>query len=218
MSGTRFRARASFPELPKGAERSIIEQFRQVEHALTAVQVVQRNATQVLNVASYMAKPGELVLLEGNALGTLVTIPPGSSANVEQTIRVALVGGALSPGVTIAIIGRKGTIDGAATFVMTSRMLVELTSVGERGWAMTCCGAGGGGGESLAATLLIGNATGGTALVITAGDELQVGGTPGVLGEVLTSGGPGVSPSWAAAGGGLTFAQARRLVSLRVGP
>lgn len=203
MSGTPFRAPAALAELPKGAERAIIDKFRQIEAALTGVQVVQRNATAVMNVPAYMAKPGELVLLEGNATGTLVTIPPGSSANVEQTIRIALVGGVLSPGVTIAIIGRKGTIDGAATFVMTQRMLVELTSVGERGWAMTCCG-GGGGGEDWAATLVLGNASGGTAVNLTGGSELQMAGAPGALNEVLTSQGPGVSPIWAAVGAGAT--------------
>lgn len=201
MTATRFRHQTALPELPKGAERAIIEQFRAVEQALDKVQGVERNATAVLNVASYMAKPGELVLLEGRAGGTLITIPPGSTQNIEQSIRVALVGGVLSPGVTIAIIGRKGTIDGAATFVMTERMLVELTSVGERGWAKTCCGAGGGGGEDLAATLAIGNVTGGTPIDFSAGDELRFAGNPGAAGEVATSQGPGLEPVWAPAGG-----------------
>lgn len=213
MSGTPFKARAALGDLPKGAERAIIEQFRAIEASLNRVQVVQRNATPVLNVPAYMAKPGELVLLEGNATGTLVTLPPGSPQNIEQTIRVALVGGVLSPGVTIAIVGRKGTIDGTPTKTMTTRSIVELTSVGERGWVSPPAG-GGGGGESLAATLAIGNTTGGTDLIITAGDELQVGGTAGVLGQVFTSGGPGASPSWVTSTAA-TLAQAKLIASMR---
>lgn len=214
---TRFTFRKSLPELPKGAERSIIEQFQAVESALNELQGVQkRNATPVLNVAQYAAHAGELVLLEGNAGGTLVTIPQGSPQNIEQSIRIALVGGVLSPGVSIGILGRKGTINGANTLVMTARGIVTLTSIGERGWVAAASG-GGGGGEDLAATLLLGNTTGGTSLIISAGDEVQVGGTPGVFGQVFTSGGPGASPSWANAAG-LTLPQIRRLLALRAGP
>lgn len=202
MSGTRFRHQPALPELPKGAERAIIEQFRAVEQALDVAQGVQRNATPVMNTASYFAKPGELVLLEGRAGGTLITIPPGSSQNIEQSIRVALVGGVLSPGVTIAIIGRKGTINGSATLVMTTRGIAELTSVGDRGWvAMFTATGGGGGGEDLAATLAIGNVTGGTPIDFSAGDELRFAGNPGAAGEVATSQGPGLEPVWAPAGG-----------------
>lgn len=217
MSGTRFRARANLPELPKGAERALIESFRQIEASLADVQVIQRNATAVLNVAGYLAKPGELLLLEGRAGGTLVTIPPGSPQNVEQRIRVGLVRGVLSPGVTIAIIGRRGTINGAQTVTMTTRGLVELTSVGEDGWLAVAAG-GGGGGEDWAATLALGNASGGTAVNLTGGSPLQIAGAAGVLGQVLTSQGPGVSPIWAASAAGFTLPQIRRLLALRAGP
>ena len=142
---TRFKFRKALPELPKGAERALIEQFQAVEAALTEIQGVQRNATPVLNVPAYMAKAGELVLLEGRAGGTLVTIPAGSSFNVEQTIRIGLVRGVLTPGVTIAIVGRAGTINGAQTVTMTARGLVELTSVGTDGWLAVAAGGGGGG-------------------------------------------------------------------------
>lgn len=144
---TRFKFRKNLPELPKGAERAIVEQFQAVEAAINAVQgPQQRNATAVLNVAQYAAHAGELVLLEGNANGTLVTIPQGSSQNIEQSIRIALVGGVLTPGVSIGILGRKGTINGADTLAMTARGIVTLTSVGERGWVAIDAGGGGGGG------------------------------------------------------------------------
>lgn len=142
MSATRFRARPALPELPKGAERSIIEQFRQIQAVLDQLQGPQRSASPALNAASYAAKPGELVLVEGIAGGTLVMLPQGSPANIEQKIRVVLVGGVLSPGVTIAIAG-SGTIDGSPTATMTARGLIELTSVGERGWSKVSAASGG---------------------------------------------------------------------------
>ncbi len=202
MSGTPFRARPALPELPKGAERSIIEQFRQVQAVLDDLQGVQRNATPVLNAKSYLAKPGELVLVEGIADGTLITIPPGSSANIEQTIRVALVGGVTSPGVTIAIVGRKGTISGAQTVVMTSLGMVELTSVGERGWTMVASGGGGGVSDGVYGSITVSG--GGTIWRVT----------DGVYGSVTVSGG---GLTWTVAGG-LTLPQIRRLLALRAGP
>lgn len=218
MSGTRYRARPALPGLPKGAEREIIAQFRAIEHALDEVQGIERNATPVLNVLSYQAKAGELVLLEGRAGGTLVTIPPGSSFNIEQTIRVALVGGVLSPGVTISIVGRVGTIDGAATFTLASRMLVELTSVGERGWAVTCCGGSGGLTPPVALTDLqniadetfVGNVSGAPAPPAAVNLSSLAG-----TGLVWNSGTKALDVS---GGGGFTLPQIRRLLALRAGP
>ncbi len=198
MSGTRFRSRPALPDLPKGAERAIIEQFRAVEAALDEVQGIERSSRPVIQAPSYQARAGELVLIEGRTGGTLVTIPAGSSANVEQKIRVALVGGVLSPGVTIAIVGRIGTINGVATLTMTARGIVELTSVGERGWVAIFTSSGAGATPTWAAVLLAGNASGGTAVNLTGGSPLQIAGNAGLLGNVLTSQGAGVSPIWAA--------------------
>jgi len=146
MTDTRFRAPASLPNLPEGSERVIIEAFRGIQQTLDTLQVVQRNSRPVVQAAAYQARAGELVLIEGRTGGTLVTIPQGSSANVEQKIRIALIGGVLSPGVTIAIVQRMGTINGNATLTLTTRGIVELTSVGDRGWVAVFTSAGGGGG------------------------------------------------------------------------
>ncbi len=199
---TRFKFRKNLPELPKGAERAIVEQFQAIEAAINEVQGVQRNATPVLNVPTYMAKPGELVLLEGNAGGTLLTIPPGSPFNIEQTIRVALVRGVLSPGVTISIVGRKGTINGAATLVMTTRGIVELTSVGENGWVSA--GAGGGG--------AVVDGVYGSITVSGGGTIWRV--TDGVYGDVTVSGG---GLTWTVAGGAAAMTDTAVVVDAAIG-
>jgi hypothetical protein len=200
---TRFKFRKSLPELPKGAERAIVEQFQAVEAAINEVQgPQQRNATPVLNVAQYAAHAGELVLLEGNAGGTLVTIPAGSPQNIEQSIRIALVGGVLSPGVSVGIIGRKGTINGANTLVLAARGIVTLTSVGERGWVAAASGGGG-----------VSDGVYGSITVSGGGTIWRV--TDGVYGSVTVSGG---GLTWTVAGGGLTLPQIRRLLALRAGP
>jgi hypothetical protein len=193
VSGTPFRARAALSDLPKGAERAIIEQFRQVQSVLDTLQGVERNATPVLNTPGYLAKPGELVLVEGIAGGTLVTIPAGSSANIEQTIRVALVGGVLSPGVTIAIVGRQGTISGAQTVTMTSLGMVELTSVGSRGWTMVASGGGGGVSDGVYGSITVSG--GGTIWRLT----------DGVYGGVTVSGGGLI---WTPTGGAVSMTDA----------
>jgi hypothetical protein len=201
---TRFKFRKTLPELPKGAERAIVEQFQAVEAAINAVQgPQQRNATAVLNVAQYAAHAGELVLLEGNANGTLVTIPQGSSQNIEQSIRIALVGGVLSPGVSIGILGRKGTINGADTLAMTARGIVTLTSVGERGWVAAASGGGGGVVDGVYGSITVSG--GGTIWRVT----------DGVYGSVTVSGG---GLTWTVAASGFTLPQIRRLLALRAGP
>ncbi len=200
----RFKFRKSLPELPKGAERQIVEQFQAVEAAINELQgPQQRNATAVLNVAQYAAHAGELVLLEGNAGGTLVTIPQGSPQNIEQSIRVALVGGLLSPGISIGIIGRKGTINGVNTLTMTARGIVELTSVGDRGWVAAAVGGSGGVVDGVYGSITV---TGG-------GTIWRV--TDGVYGSVTVSGG---GLTWTVAASGFTLPQVRRLLALRAGP
>lgn len=134
MPAPPFRYRPALADLPKGSERGLIAQFKSIENDLNSVRGVQRNATPVLTVATYTAKPGELVLLTPPAGGTLVMIPPGSPDNITQSIRIAVVGGTLSPGVSVSIVGRKGTINGQQTLNLNAPRLVELISCGVPGW------------------------------------------------------------------------------------
>lgn len=134
MPVQRFKHHPALADLPKGAERAIIAQFRSIENDLNSVRGVQTNVTPVLTVATYAAKPGELVLLTPPDGGTLVTIPEGSPENITQSIRIAVIGGTLSPGATVSIIGRKGTINGQETLALNSPRLVELVSCGRPGW------------------------------------------------------------------------------------
>lgn len=134
MPAQRFRHKVSLPELPKGAERGIIEQFRRLENDLDEVRGAGKNAVFVLGKESYQAKLEDFAVIEAPAGGTLVTIPQGNADNITKVIRIALVGGILSPGVTVSIVGRKGTINGQDFLTLASPRLVELFSVGERGW------------------------------------------------------------------------------------
>lgn len=56
-------------------------------------------------------------------------------------------------------------------------------------------------------------ALGGGALNLAVG-ELQINGAPGAVGEVLTSNGPGVAPTWQAGGGGGPWQEAAGVVTL----
>jgi hypothetical protein len=151
MAARAFRHRPALSDLPKGAERELIEQFRDIETNLDDLRGPGVSATPVLRVRSYAPKLGELVLLEPPPEGTLVMIPQGAPENITKSIRIAVVGGTLSPGVTVSIVGRKGTINGQQTLNLTSLCLAELVSVGARGWFSCCAGGGGGGGGAEAA-------------------------------------------------------------------
>jgi microcystin-dependent protein len=142
-----FRHSPALPELPSGAARELIEQFRAVETNLDALRE-ERSITPVLRVRSHAAKLGELVLLEPPPDGTLLVLPAGGPENIGKTILVAVVGGVLSPGVTVSIVGRKGVINGAATMAIASMCLVEFVCCGARGWFSCCTGGGGGGAEA----------------------------------------------------------------------
>lgn len=134
MTAQAFRYAPSLPELPKGAERSIIAQFRSIQNDLDSLRGTPKNAAPVFGGRSYSAKIGDFVMLEPPAEGTLVMIPQGNADNQTARIVLVLVGGSLSPGVTVSIVGRRGTINGQQTLNMNSPRLVELVSVGERGW------------------------------------------------------------------------------------
>jgi hypothetical protein len=134
MAGQAFRFKPALAKLPEGAERPIVEQFRSIQNDLDAVRGRQVSVTPILSVAQYAPRIGELVLLSPPTAGTLIALPQGSPQNVAATIRIAVVGGVLSPGVTVAIVGRKGTINGQQTLNLNSHRLVELVSCGAPGW------------------------------------------------------------------------------------
>lgn len=131
-----FRHRPALAALPEGAGRDLIDQFKAVEHDLDELRARtgRASATPVLTVASVAAKIGELMLLAPPATGTLVTLPQGSPENLTKRITIAVVGGILSPGVSVSIVGRRGTINGQQTLNLNSHRLVELVSVGAPGW------------------------------------------------------------------------------------
>lgn len=134
MAGQAFRHKPALAKLPEGAERPIIEQFRSVQSDLDAVRGRRVSVTPILSVPRYAPRIGELVLLSPPTGGTLVVLPQGSPDNVTTSIRIAVVGGILSPGVTVSIVGRKGTINGQQTLNLNSHRLVELVSCGAPGW------------------------------------------------------------------------------------
>jgi hypothetical protein len=130
----RFRYRPALSDLPKGAERSLVAQFKAIENDLNGIRGVDANSPPVLSGPAYACHVGELVRISPPASGMLLTIPPGRPENISQTIRIAVIGGILSPGATVSIVGGQGTINGAATLALNSFRLVELISCGEPGW------------------------------------------------------------------------------------
>lgn len=134
MTARAFRHRPALAALPKGAERDIIDQFKAIEHNLDELRGRPTSSTPVLSVPNYAPKLGELVLLAPPAGGTLIVLPQGGPENVTKSIRLAVVGGILSPGVSVSIVGRKGTINGQQTLSLNSHRLVELVSCGAPGW------------------------------------------------------------------------------------
>lgn len=134
MAGARFRFKASLPGLPGGAERPIIEQFRSLQANVDNAQGVERNTPPVFEGSNIQARVGQLIRLSPPAGGTLVMIPPGDATNITQSIWIAVVAGILSPGATVSIVGRKGTINGQQTLPLNTYRLVELKSCGELGW------------------------------------------------------------------------------------
>jgi hypothetical protein len=134
MAAPRFRYRPALAELPKGAERSLVAQFKAIENDLNSIRGVDANSPPVITGAAYACHVGELVRISPPATGQLLTIPPGRAENISQTIRIAVVGGVLSPGATVSIVGGEGTINGQAALFLNSFRLVELVSCGEPGW------------------------------------------------------------------------------------
>jgi hypothetical protein len=129
-----FRHKPALAKPPEGAGRDIIEQFRSVEQNLDELRGSSLSVSPVLTQSSVAARTGQLLLIAPPSGGTLITIPQGSPQNITQRILIAVVGGVLSPGVTVAIVGRKGTINGQRTLNLNSHRLVELVSCGPPGW------------------------------------------------------------------------------------
>lgn len=128
-----FRFKANLPDLPKGAERALIEQFRAIQTDLDDIRGPAASVTPIV-ATRYSARVGELVLLAPPAAGQLVTIPAGNASNLGRALRIAVVAGLLSPGVTVSIVGGQGTINGLSVLNLNSYRLVELISVGPLGW------------------------------------------------------------------------------------
>jgi hypothetical protein len=136
VTAAAFRFKANLADLPDKAGRALIEQFRSLQNDLDSVRGPPKSATPVINAPTYNARVGELVLLapQSATVKQFVTIPAGSAQNITQRLSLAVVGGILSPGVAVSIVGNKGTINGAVTLNLNSFRLVELVSCGPLGW------------------------------------------------------------------------------------
>lgn len=145
MSGQAFRFRPSLGETRADADesvsrkdlrtlqRSVIDQFRAVQNDLDQVRGSVSSSTPFVG-RQVTATIGGLLLLAPPSTGVLVGIPPATALNITKRLQIAVVGGFLSPGATVSIIGGKGTINGAATLSLASYRLVELVSCGPVGW------------------------------------------------------------------------------------
>lgn len=128
-----FRYAPSLPDLPKGAERSIIAQFKAVQNDLDEIRGAAATTTEIVS-RDCLVRVGQLLLIAPPAAGMLVGIPPATAQNISRSLRIAVVGGTLSPGATVSIVGGQGTINGLDTLPLNSFRLVELVSCGESGW------------------------------------------------------------------------------------
>ncbi len=133
MSSQRFRHAPALPDLPKGSERAIIAQFKAIQNDLDEIRGFERATTEVV-ATDCLVRVGQLLLIAPPAAGMRVGIPPATAQNLSQSLRIAVVGGILSPGATVSIVGGRGTVNGAATLALNSFRLVELVSCGEAGW------------------------------------------------------------------------------------
>jgi hypothetical protein len=114
--------------------RDICAQFKAVQNDLADLRGQAPRTTGIQSGRNVAAGIGELVLLSPPADGQLVTVPAGSAELVDKRIRLAVVGGVLSPGVSVAVLGNGGTLNGNATLAITTLRLVELVCVGAKGW------------------------------------------------------------------------------------
>lgn len=114
--------------------RDICAQFKAIQNDLEQLRGQPPRASGIQAGRNVAAGIGELVLLSPPAAGQLVTIPAGAPELVNRTIRLAVVAGVLSPGVSVSVLGNAGTLNGADTLAITTLRLVELVCVGAKGW------------------------------------------------------------------------------------
>lgn len=129
---TAFRFKSSLVGLKEEQQRPFLEQFKAIQNDLDANR--PRPSSVPFTGRSTTAQVGGLLLLSPPESGVLVGIPPGTPENITKTLRIAVVGGVLSPGATVSIVGGKGTINGQQTLILASFRLVELVSCGPLGW------------------------------------------------------------------------------------
>lgn len=121
--------------MDKAAARGIVEQFKEIQRDLDELRAPTGAVTPSLSSSKTVAaRVGQLVLLEPPADGVLVTIPQGNADNITKRITIAVIGGTLTPGVSVSIVGRRGTINGQQVLNINSYRLVELVSCGAPGW------------------------------------------------------------------------------------
>lgn len=191
-----FRRRTKFPGLTPEATQELVglqDDIAAEARALRAEAIGVTTDTK--QRGTYAARYNERVRCSPDAAGLNLTFPAADSKTQNRWIEVLKIGGG-----DVRVRGVSGTVQGGTLHTLTADGFYYYQSDGAGGWWIQPSG-GGGGGESLAATLVIGNATGGTDLNISAGDELRFAGAPGVAGQVATSQGPGLEPVWAPAGG-----------------
>lgn len=134
MAAPAFRFKQALADLPPGAARGLLEQFKSLQNDLDAVRGPPKSATPVISAPTYNVRVGELALIAPPDDGQRLTIPPGTAQNITQRLSIAVVGGTLSPGATVVIVGGEGTINGADVLNLNSFRLVELVSCGPVGW------------------------------------------------------------------------------------
>jgi hypothetical protein len=137
-----FTAKASIPKLEKEAERAILEQFRAIAAALTALEAPSQVVTP-LKFGDYVAHVGELVRAVPPAAGMRVLLPAGSEQNDSESVRVAIESVASGGSVTVAVAGATQLINGATTIVIPTVGLTEFVSLGKSGWSAAASGGGG---------------------------------------------------------------------------
>jgi hypothetical protein len=192
-----FRRRTTFPGLDPRAASEIVALQDELLTELRALRGEAVGITTDTKTTTYACRFNERVICLPPTAGLDLTFPGATPQTQNRWIEVIKLGGG-----DVRIRATSGNVQGASTaLALTTAGFYYFQSDARTGWWMQPSG-GGGGGETLAATLLLGNTTGGTDINMTGGSELQVGGSPGALGNVLTSQGPGASPIWAAAAAG----------------
>lgn len=188
------RRRNSFPGLGDQAQRELISLQDELIEELRQLRGEAVGITTDTKTRAYSARFNERICAIPPAAGIAITFPASGPLTQNRWIEVLKLGGG-----DVRIRATSGTVQGVTTHTLTANGFYYYQSDGKGGWWIQPSS---GGGATWAATLVLGNTSGGTAVNLTGGSEFQVAGSPGALGNVFTSQGPGVSPVWAAAAGG----------------